>query len=50
MVKWFNGIAKCIKTLLTLDDRFNMIESRLNSLEKKVDDLYHLLVELLRRY
>jgi len=49
-MRWFNGITKAIKIWLTLDDRLNMIEQRLSSVEKKVDDLYHLLVELLRKY
>ena len=48
-MKLFNGFVKAIKTWLILDERLAMIENRLNSLEQRVDELYHLLCELLRK-
>jgi len=51
-MRLWNGILKGIKTLLTLNEHFDLIEQEIselrgdiNRIEKRIDDVYRLIVE-----
>ena len=45
----FNGFIKAVKTWLILDEKLKVIEHRLDRLESRIDEIYQLIIELLRK-